>query len=142
MIWWVVLAVLLGLLALALFDVLQRRRAILRNFPVIGHLRFILEAVGPELRQYIVTDNDSERPFSRDERRWIYTSAKGENNTFGFGTDNRFERDGDYLIVRHAAFPLPEPEPPVTLLPAAGDAAPRCWEPITAGRRHFVLPRS
>lgn len=121
MIWWVVLAVLLGLLALALFDVLQRRRAILRNFPVIGHLRFILEAVGPELRQYIVTDNDSERPFSRDERRWIYTSAKGENNTFGFGTDNRFERDGDYLIVRHAAFPLPEPEPPVTLLPAAGD---------------------
>ena len=59
MIWRVVLAVLLGLLALAVFDVLQRRRAILRNFPVIGHLRFILEAVGPELRQYIVTDNDS-----------------------------------------------------------------------------------
>jgi hypothetical protein len=47
--------------------------------------------VGPELRQYIVTDNNEERPFSRDQRRWIYASAKRENNYFGFGSDNEME---------------------------------------------------
>ena len=48
-------------------------------------------AFGPELRQYIVTCNDEERPFSRDERRWIYTSAKDQDNTFGFGTDTQID---------------------------------------------------
>ena len=50
----------------------RRGSAILRNFPVVGHLRFLLERFGPELRQYIVTCNDEERPFSRDQRRWVY----------------------------------------------------------------------
>ena len=50
--------------------------------------QFLLERFGPELRQYIVTSNDEERPFSRDQRRWVYSSAKSEPNTFGFGTDN------------------------------------------------------
>ena len=66
----------------------------------------MLEAVGPELRQYIVTDNDEERPFSRDQRRWIYASSKQENNYFGFGTDNDLELSPNYLIIKHAAFPL------------------------------------
>ena len=65
----------------------QRRHAILRSFPVIGHLRYLLESVGPELRQYIVTDNRQERPLDRDQRRWIYTSAKGVGNNFGYGSD-------------------------------------------------------
>lgn len=73
-----------GLAGLALHDLVQRKHALLRNYPVVGHLRYVLEAIGPELRQYIVTDNDSERPFSRDQRRWIYASAKHENNYFGF----------------------------------------------------------
>jgi len=66
----VVLAVVLA------YDLLQRSHALLRNFPLIGHLRYLLEAVGPELRQYIVTDNDEERPFSRDQRRWVYSSTR------------------------------------------------------------------
>ena len=70
---------------------MQRRHAILRNFPVIGHARFRLESIGPELRQYIVAGNDEERPFSRDQRRWVYASAKQQNNYFGFGTDNDLE---------------------------------------------------
>lgn len=79
----------LGVLAslivlLAVYDLVQKKHAILRNFPVIGHLRYLLEMIGPELRQYIVTDNDSERPFSRDQRRWVYASSKKENNYFGF----------------------------------------------------------
>ena len=77
--------------AVATHDLIQRKHAILRNFPVVGHLRFLLERFGPELRQYIVTSNDEERPFSRDQRRWVYSSAKLENNYFGFGTDNDIE---------------------------------------------------
>ena len=71
----------LAVLALvAIHDLTQKRHAILRNFPVIGHFRYWLEAIGPELRQYIVTSNDEERPFSRDQRRWVYASSKKENN--------------------------------------------------------------
>ena len=104
-----VLAGLAGfLLLVTLYDVFQTKHAILRNFPVIGHFRYILESVGPELRQYIVTDNDEERPFTRDQRRWVYSSAKKQNNYFGFGTDNDLEQTPNYLIVRHSAFPLPD----------------------------------
>jgi glutamate synthase domain-containing protein 2 len=102
-------AVLLALGAWVAYDLLQRQHAILRNFPIVGHFRYWLEAVGPELRQYIVTDNDEERPFSRDQRRWIYASSKRENNYFGFGTDNELELSPNYLVVKHAAFPLTSP---------------------------------
>src|SRR6187455_218956 len=104
-----VIAVVLGLIVVvAMFDLTQRQHAILRTFPVIGHFRYLLEAVGPELRQYIVTDNDEERPFSRDQRRWVYASAKNENNYFGFGTDNDIERPG-YILIRHSTFPIHTP---------------------------------
>ena len=114
-----------GLGAVASWDLWQRHHTILRNYPIIGHLRFILEAVGPELRQYVVTDNDAERPFSRDQRRWVYTSSKLANRYFGFGTDNDLERVHNYPIIKHAAFPISAPagEPnhpdPAVPLPAA-----------------------
>ena len=95
------------LLTVIVYDLVQRQHAILRNFPIVGHLRYLLEAIGPELRQYIVTDNDEERPFSRDQRRWVYASAKKENNYFGFGSDNEMELAPSYLIIKHATFPLP-----------------------------------
>lgn len=93
--------------ALAAHDVLQRKHAILRNFPVIGHGRFLVEKLGPELRQYVVAANDEERPFSRDQRRWIYASSKLENNYFGFGTDNDFEREDGYPIIKQRTFAGP-----------------------------------
>ncbi len=106
---WIVLAVLVALLVVVvLYDVTQRHHAILRNFPIIGHLRYLLEMVGPELRQYIVTNNDEERPFNRDQRSWVYASSKRLNNYTGFGTDNELERASNYLIIKHAQFPLPD----------------------------------
>jgi glutamate synthase domain-containing protein 2 len=90
---------------LAAYDLLQRRHAILRNFPLVGHLRFLLESFGPELRQYVVTSNDEERPFSRDQRRWVYASAKRQINTFGFGTDNDLESADGLVVLRHSPFP-------------------------------------
>jgi glutamate synthase domain-containing protein 2 len=95
----------------ALHDRLQRTHAIVRNFPVIGHFRYLFEELGGPLRQYIVTGNDEERPFSRDQRRWVYASAKKENNYFGFGTDNDLELAKSYVLVRHAAFPVHSPHP-------------------------------
>lgn len=94
------------LLLLLIYDLTQKKHAILRNFPIVGHLRYVLESFGPELRQYIVTNNDEERPFSRDQRRWIYTSSKKKNNYFGFGSDNDFETANNYLIFKHSAFPI------------------------------------
>ncbi len=91
------------------YDLLQRRRPILRNFPVVGHFRYLLEAFGPELRQYIVTSNNEERPFSRDQRRWIANSAEGKPNVFGFGTDDEMEAVDTLVIVKHSPFPAPEP---------------------------------
>jgi glutamate synthase domain-containing protein 2 len=88
-------------------DLTQNKHAILRNFPVIGHFRYWIETVGPELRQYIVTSNDEERPFSRDQRRWVYASSKGENSYFGFGTDNDVERVSGYPIIKHRTFTGP-----------------------------------
>ena len=93
--------------AVAAHDLTQKKHAILRNFPIIGHLRFTLERFGPELRQYIVTSNDEERPFSRDQRRWVYASAKGENSYFGFGTDNNVEQAEGYPIIKHRTFTGP-----------------------------------
>ena len=107
--WWVLIGIGALLVLLAIYDVLQRRHSILRVFPVVGHLRFILEAFGPELRQYIVTSNDDERPFSRNARRWIYASSKHQNSSFAFGTDAEFERTPGYVIISPAAFPAPPP---------------------------------
>src|SRR6266704_2888268 len=95
----ILFGVVAALVAVVVYDLTQRSHAILRNFPIIGHLRYILELFGPELRQYIVTANDEERPFSRDERRWVYASSKKENNYFGFGTDNDLEATSGYVIV-------------------------------------------
>jgi glutamate synthase domain-containing protein 2 len=119
------LAVFVGLVAWVAHDLIQRRHAILRNFPIVGHFRYWLESVGPELRQYIVTDNDEERPFSRDQRRWVYASSKRENTYFGFGSDNEMETASNYLVIKHQAFPLEMPHPgdagydPMFAVPAA-----------------------
>jgi glutamate synthase (ferredoxin) len=58
------------------------------------------------LRQYIVTSNTEERPFSREQRRWVYASSKRENNYFGFGSDRDLELSPNYLVIKHAPFPL------------------------------------
>ena len=91
---------LLGLGGVAAYDLIQRKHALLRNFPVVGHGRYLLERIGPELRQYIVAGNDEERPFSRDQRAWIYASSKLENNYRGFGTDNDIEYTEGYPVIK------------------------------------------
>ncbi len=125
----------------AAYDLLQRKHAILRNFPVIGHFRYWIETVGPELRQYIVTSNDEERPFSRDQRSWIYASSKGENNYFGFGTDNDVERVPGYPIIKHRTFTGPG----AVTAPHGSEGVPVPVAKVLGaarGRRHAFRPTS
>ncbi len=105
------LAFTLGVLALVFVrDVFfQRAHAIQHNFPVVGHLRYFFEGIGPELRQYWVAHDKEELPFNRSERSWIYASAKGQNSTFGFGTSEQLYTTG-YPIIKQAAFPWPDDE--------------------------------
>lgn len=111
MVWWAWILTLFGavVLAVVVYDLTQRRHAVLRNFPIIGHFRYLLEGIGPELRQYIVVDNDADKPFSRDQRRWVYAAAKQRNTYVGFGTDNELEFSPGYLIIKHAPFPPSTP---------------------------------
>jgi glutamate synthase domain-containing protein 2 len=106
----VLIALLVVLALVAVYDLAQRKHAVLRNFPLVGHLRYLLESIGPELRQYSAS-NTEERPFDRDHRRWIYASAKKENDYFGFGTEMDLERSANLLVIKHATFPLPEALP-------------------------------
>ena len=122
-------------------DLTQKQHAILRNFPVVGHFRYWIEKVGPELRQYIVTSNDEERPFSRDQRRWVYASAKGENSYFGFGTDNDVERVPGYPIVKHRTFTGPG----ATTAPHGSEGVPLPSAKVLGGprgRKHAFRPPS
>ena len=84
--WWT--WIFLFLFIVAIWDIfIQKRHTIKHNFPIVGHLRYWLESIGPEMRQYFVANNREELPFNRIERGWIYASAKKENNYEGFGSD-------------------------------------------------------
>lgn len=96
------------LLIIFIHDVfIQRDHPILHNFPLVGHLRYLLIEIGPELRQYIVANDKEEMPFNRSERDWIYHSAAKKNNTFGFGTSELIYNIG-YPIIKHAVVPFPD----------------------------------
>lgn len=102
----------LFLLAVAIRDIAQRTHTIKHNFPVVGHLRYWIETVGPEFRQYIVANNREELPFNRRHRSWIYASSKKENNYQGFGTDQDMNSAG-YIFIKPSLLPkrLPKDHP-------------------------------
>ena len=93
------------LFVVALRDVIQKKHTISHNFPIIGHLRYMLETIGPELRQYIVANNREELPFDRSQRSWIYASSKKENNYQGFGTDQDQYSPG-FVFINPAMIPF------------------------------------
>ncbi|MCF6307248.1 MAG: FMN-binding glutamate synthase family protein [Flavobacteriaceae bacterium] len=101
--WWAWVFIVLALVAIR--DVLQAKHTISHNFPVVGHLRFVLEKIGPELRQYLVANNREELPFNRIERGWIYASAKHENNYEGFGTDRDIYAH-QHIFINNAMMPF------------------------------------
>lgn len=101
--WW--LWIILFLIIVAIRDIFfQRKHTISHNFPIVGHLRYLLESIGPEMRQYFVANNREELPFNRIERGWIYASAKQENNYEGFGTDRDIYAH-QHIFINNAMMP-------------------------------------
>ncbi len=102
-IWWDM--VILGpVMLIGFLDMCQPRRAICRNFPVIGHLRFLLESIRPEINQYFVESNTSGMPFSREDRSVVYQRSKGELDTLPFGTQKDLYQVG-YEWLNHSIMP-------------------------------------
>ncbi len=105
--WWAWILLLLAIIAIK--DIFfNKHHTIKHNFPVVGHFRYFLESIGPELRQYIVANNREELPFNRRERGWIYASAKNENNYEGFGTDQDIFST-HYIFINNALLPIKLP---------------------------------
>lgn len=101
--WWAWILIVLVLVTLR--DVFfNRRHTISHNFPLVGHIRYMLESIGPEMRQYFVANNREELPFNRIERSWIYASAKKENNYEGFGTDRDIYAH-QHIFINNAMLP-------------------------------------
>jgi glutamate synthase domain-containing protein 2 len=109
----VVVAVLLaGLVAVGVWDVTQRRHSILRNYPLLGHFRFMLEAIRPELQQYFIERNYDGRPFDRDTRTSIYERAKAIEDEQAYGTERDVGEPGyEWLLQSIHSFDPPK-EPP------------------------------
>ncbi|RYX96901.1 MAG: FMN-binding glutamate synthase family protein [Comamonadaceae bacterium] len=105
---WPGLAVSMALVAVGIHDLNQPRHAILRNYPVIGHMRFLLEFIRPEMRQYFIESDSEATPFSRAQRSLVYQRAKGEPDNRPFGTQLDVGAQG-YEWVNHSMAPTQLP---------------------------------
>lgn len=94
-----------ALTALGLHDINQDRHAITRNYPIIGHLRFLFETVRPEIRQYLIEGDKDEMPFSREARSLVYQRAKGAEDKRPFGTQENVYAAG-YSWLTHSISPV------------------------------------
>ena len=108
--------------AVFVHDVCQRRNAVLRNYPVVGHLRGFFERLGEFFRQYFFAMDREEMPFNRAEREWISKSAEGADNTVAFGSTRTLTPPGTVIFV-NCPFPKivedTEQAPAVTIGPFA-----------------------
>lgn len=100
--------VFLFLTGLGLRDTQQTRHSVLRNYPVIGHLRFLLEFIRPEMRQYFIESDNEAAPFSRQQRSLVYQRAKGEPDKRPFGTQMDVGAVG-YEWINHSLTPTTLP---------------------------------
>ena len=91
-------------LAFGMWDLVQTRHAVLRNYPIWGHLRFLFEFIRPEMRQYFIEDENSGRPFSRQQRSIVYQRAKGDIDSRPFGTELDVMQGG-YEWIGHSLAP-------------------------------------
>lgn len=129
--WFLWLEILFVPLALlGLWDVTQKRHSILRNFPIMGHFRFLLEGMGPEIHQYFIENDEDGRPFDRDTRSLIYRRAKSVADTKPFGTEEDVYAEG-YTWLSHSISTRPVPEDPVAAL-RVDIGGPQCTRPYNA----------
>jgi glutamate synthase domain-containing protein 2 len=115
-----------GLWVYGLTDLTQKKRAVLRNFPVIGHFRYMFESIRPEINQYFVESDTDGRPFSRELRSVVYQRAKGALDTRPFGTVVDLYTEGAEWMTHSLAARHPPKPPRITV------GAGRCSQPYEA----------
>jgi glutamate synthase domain-containing protein 2 len=127
--WGWALVVVPGLLVLlGLWDMLQPQHSVLRNYPVIGHIRWLVEMVRPEIRQYLLEDEDEATPFSRAQRSLVYRRAKGISSDHPFGTlVDVYARD--YEFMQHSMRPADPVDPKSFRITIGND---QCAQPYSA----------
>jgi len=118
-----------GLVLLGLNDMRQRARSVLRNYPVIGHLRYLLEFIRPEIRQYFIESDNEAAPFSRQQRSLVYQRAKGEPDKRPFGTQRDVGANG-YEWLSHSISPSQLPSHDFRVTIGAGGSS--CTQPYSA----------
>ena len=110
-------------------DMRQKRHAVLRNYPVIGHIRFLLEFIRPEIRQYFIESDREAVPFSRQQRSLVYQRSKGEQDKRPFGTQLDVLRSG-YEWINHSMAPTQVATHDFRVLIGASGSA--CTQPYAA----------
>jgi glutamate synthase domain-containing protein 2 len=112
------IACLAALIYLYVRDITQKKHAILRNYPIVGHLRYFFENLGEYFRQYFFLNDREEMPFNRATRAWVYRLAKKEGGNIAFGSTYRLQDPGALIFV-NAPFPVLDdecqPTPPLAI---------------------------
>ena len=101
---WLWTLLFMALVGVGIYDLRQDKKAVLRNYPVIGHMRYLLEMIRPEIRQYFLEGDNEAAPFSRAQRSLVYARAKGESDKRPFGTQLDVSADG-YEWINHSVAP-------------------------------------
>lgn len=123
------LALLAGALTLlGLHDLLQTRHAVLRNYPVLGHIRYLVEGIRPEIRQYLLEGDAEQLPFSRSQRSLVYARAKNEPADRPFGTQSDVYQTG-FEFISHSMLPAAHGNPDDFRVTIGG---PQCRQPYSA----------
>jgi len=121
-----IISILLSLLGV--YDLLQTRHAILRNYPIMGHFRFLFESFRPEIRQYFIESDQDALPFTRMQRSLVYQRAKNENSDKPFGSIVDVYQN-DYRFLTHSLAPC-HPADPTSFRIHIGNA--QCAQPYDA----------
>lgn len=120
--------IIFALIALYIWDRTQKEHTILHNYPIVGHLRYILEELGVYLRQYLFEDDRSELPFNRATRSWVYRAAKDIDPLVSFGSTRDLKPTGTVFFV-DAPFPVLNQDAVETKPVTVGE---KCHTPYTA----------
>lgn len=92
------IALMLVVFFLFVSDITQKKHGVLRNYPVIGHLRYFFEQLGEYFRQYFFSGDRDEMPFNRATRAWVYRLAKNAGGVIGFGSSYHLRQSGALVV--------------------------------------------
>ncbi|MCB9033192.1 MAG: FMN-binding glutamate synthase family protein [Chitinophagales bacterium] len=115
------------LLLIGFYDFFQTKHTILRNFPVIGHMRYLLELLAPEIHQYFIESGTDGKPIDRNHRAYIYERAKEQNQTHPFGTELDVTKE-NYRWMQHSIYPAKKLE----IAPRVTVGGKECKQPYSA----------